>query len=164
MTSRIPRRSFLSASIGAGLYAASRAVAAPEPASVTWLTPSDKAYAAARRTFNSTITARPAVIARCQREDGVVQAIARAAGEGKSVAVKSGGHSFEGFCLNEGGLVVDVSALNAVKLDGKSGIVTAGPGCLLGGMNQALLAKGRLLPSGSCAASRRSSQSPFQRR
>lgn len=152
MTPSSTRRSFLHTALGAGAFALRPAFAAAPPAAVTWLTPQDKAYAAARRPYNSTITTQPLMIARCLREDGVVQAIARAAAEGKGVAVKSGGHSFEGFGLNDDGLVVDVSQMNRVVLDKESGIVTAGPGCLLGKMNQTLLAQGRLLPSGSCAS------------
>lgn len=146
------RRAFLRSSLGlsAGLLLKPASAAVKNPP-VTWLTPADKAYAAARETFNSTITARPAVIARCTSADGVLQAVARAAQEDKPVAIKSGGHSFEGFCLNEGGLVIDVSPMNSLQLDSKSGILTAGAGCKLAGVNQTLLAKGRLLPSGSCA-------------
>lgn len=151
MHSSLPRRTFLRTALGAGAALATRSTAAPAAPTVTWLTPADKGYAAARQTYNSTLKAQPAIIARCLKEDGVIQAIARAAAENKSIAVKSGGHSFEGFCINEGGLVVEVSGMNGIHLDSKTGIVTAGPGCKLGQMNQALLAKGRLLPSGSCA-------------
>ena len=137
--------------LGAAALLSPQVTRAAEESPVTWLTPGNRDYDAARRLFNATIDRRPAVIARCRSERGVIEAVARAALEGKPVAVKSGGHSFEGFCLNDDGLVVDVSGMKRIDLDRKSGILTAGPGCLLGALNQALLAKGRLLPSGSCA-------------
>ena len=136
--------------LGAAGFLAAMPAGAAEGRPVTWLTPADRDYDAARRLFNSALSLRPAVIAQCRSEQGVLQAVARAALEKKAVAVKSGGHSFEGFCLNDGGLVVDVSGMKAMNLDRRTGLLTAGPGCRLGELNQALLAKGRLLPSGSC--------------
>ena len=118
---------------------------------VEFLTPESKGYAAAREVFNNTILTRPPLIARCSTEAGVMQAIARAAGEKMPLAIKSGGHSFEGFCLSEGGLTVELARMKAMHLDAKTGILTAGPGCKLAEVNNWLLAKGRLLPSGSCA-------------
>ncbi len=118
---------------------------------VAYLTPSDAGYEAARAVFNSTILTRPPLIARCGTEAGVVQAIRRAAEEKLPLAIKSGGHSFEGFCLSGDGMTVEISQLKAMHLDAKTGLLTAGPGCQLAELNNWLLERKRFLPSGSCA-------------
>ena len=154
------RRSFLrtltTTSAGLALPAgAAKQTAAPAPkpakAAVAFLTPEDAGYGAARKVFNSTILTRPPLIACCTTEAGVVQAVTRAAQDGRPMAIKSGGHSFEGFCLSEQGMTLELSGLKSLHLDSKSGILAAGPGCQLGEVNRWLLARGRLLPSGSCA-------------
>ena len=56
-----------------------------------------------RAPFNSDIGLKPAVIAVCANEIQVATAVARARAERLSIAVKSRGHSFGGFSLNEAG-------------------------------------------------------------
>ncbi len=155
------RRTFLrtSAAASAGLFAevlgASPAQPTPEPPrqteDVIFLTPDDTAYTAAREVHNAGILTRPKRIAMCATETGVQQALQRAKSEGWPVAVKSGGHSFEGFSLNDDGLVINVSPCNELHLDSRTGLLTAGAGCRLRDVNRFLLAKGRFLPAGSCA-------------
>ncbi len=117
---------------------------------VIYLKPGDAEYKAARQVFNATIATQPQMIARCASEEGVQQAMKLAMEKNWPVAVKSGGHSFEGFCLNDDGLVIDVSPMRELHLDEKAQILTAGAGCRLGDVNRYLLAKGRFLPAGSC--------------
>lgn len=163
------RRSFLCTSTltaGAGLFA--EVLGAKEPArrpaaaraeaevlrqkeDVIFLTPEDARYALARQVHNAGVKIQPKRIAMCATEAGVRQALQRAQAEKWPVAVKAGGHSFEGFSLNDDGLVINVSLMNELRLDEKTGILTAGSGCRLREVNQFLLAKGRFLPSGSCA-------------
>ena len=96
---------------------------------VKFLTPEATDYATARKVYNAGILTQPKVIACCTSETGVQHALGRAKAENWPVAVKAGGHSFEGFCLNNNGLVVNVSALRQMHLDPKTGTLTAGPGC-----------------------------------
>ncbi|HEY4272846.1 MAG TPA: FAD-binding oxidoreductase [Candidatus Udaeobacter sp.] len=117
---------------------------------VKFLTPEATDYATARKVYNAGILTQPKVIASCTSETGVQRALERAKAENWPVAVKAGGHSFEGFCLNDNGLVVSVAQLRQMHLDPKTAILTAGPGCRLEEVNQFLLAKGRFLPAGSC--------------
>ena len=117
---------------------------------VKFLTPDAPDYAAAREVYNAGILTQPKIIAFCVSETGVQHAVERAKAENWPVAVKAGGHSFEGFCLNDDGLVVSVSPMREMQLDPKTGILTAGAGCRLEEVNKFLLAKGRFLPAGSC--------------
>lgn len=155
------RRTFLrtSAAAGAGLFTevlgASPSQTVPtlpqQKEDVIFLTPDDAAYAAAREVHNAGILTKPKRIAMCATENGVQQALQRAKSEGWPVAVKSGGHSFEGFSLNDDGLVINVSPCNELHLDSHTGLLTAGAGCRLRDVNRFLLSKGRFLPAGSCA-------------
>ena len=117
---------------------------------VRFVTPESPDYTAAREVYNAGIVTQPKVIASCISEIGVQRAIERAKAENWPIAVKAGGHSFEGFSLNDDGLVVSVSPMREMRLDPKTGILTAGAGCRLEEVNKFLLEKGRFLPAGSC--------------
>ncbi|WP_435894742.1 FAD-binding oxidoreductase [Oceaniferula spumae] len=87
----------------------------------------------------------------CQSETEVAAALRYAHGKNTQVTVKSGGHSFEGFSSNNGGLMVDLSGMKTMTYDSKQKTLKAQPGCKLGDVGKLLFPKGRLLPSGSCA-------------
>ena len=158
------RRSFLRTSLAAttAILADVSSIAAKERPAVSksgsdasldgvkFLTPELPDYAIARQVYNAGIVTQPKVIASCISEIDVQRAIERAKAESWPIAVKAGGHSFEGFCLNDDGLVVSVSPMREMQLDPKTGILTAGAGCRLEEVNKFLLAKGRFLPAGSC--------------
>src|SRR5574338_152169 len=117
---------------------------------VRFITPEMPDFAAARQVYNAGVSIQPKIIASCVSESGVQRAIERAKAESWPIAVKAGGHSFEGFSLNDDGLVLSVSPMREMQLDPKTGILTAGAGCRLEEVNQVLLPKGRFLPAGSC--------------
>jgi FAD/FMN-containing dehydrogenase len=101
----LSRRGFLTMSMAA-LPAWGR-----ETAALSYLKPGDPGYEEARRPFNSVIQLKPAWIARCRTEADVIAAVRHAKELDLPVAVKSGGHAFHGFNLNEGGLLVELSGL-----------------------------------------------------
>lgn len=104
-----------------------------------------------RRLFNKRFDLQPQVIALCKTELGVQKAIIYANEHELSMNIKSGGHSFEGFSLNDSGMVIDLSAMNKLDLDDNQRLV-AEPAVRLAQLYSYCLAKGRLLPSGSCAS------------
>jgi len=113
------------------------------------LTRDDQRYAGFNMAFNKRIKHLPKYIAVCRTEKGVQYAIQKAKAENLKVAVKSGGHSFEGFSSNDGGMVVNVSLMKQISwLD--NGEVLMQPGCLLQEIQAGLFPRKRLLPSGSC--------------
>ncbi|MEI9898019.1 MAG: FAD-dependent oxidoreductase [Chthoniobacter sp.] len=160
------RRTFIRTSVSAGAALFAEVLGAREPKrgpapsppepprqteDVILLRSTDPAYASARQVYNAGILLRPNSIALCATDTGVQTALQRAQTENWPVAVKSGGHSFEGFSLNDDGLVVSVSPMSDLHLDPHSGLLTAGAGCRLRDVNRYLLPQGRFLPSGSCA-------------
>ncbi|WP_308873518.1 FAD-binding oxidoreductase [Thiothrix subterranea] len=118
---------------------------------VRFLLRNDADYAKHRQIFNKRITAMPKIIAVCANETGVQAAIAYAQQAKLPIAVKSGGHSFEGFSTNDGGLMLDLSGMNKPKYDKTTKRLTIQPGAKLGKVYEYLHQYGRMIPAGSCA-------------
>lgn len=121
----------------------------PDP-DVRFLRQSDADYEIYRALFNSRIRPSPGVIAVCQTEAGVQKAVLRARQEGLVVSIKSGGHHFEGYSSNDGGMCIDLTLMNQLRLI-KGGRVLAEPSVRLIQVYENLMPQGRLLPTGSCA-------------
>ena len=83
----------------------------------TLLQPSDKAYDAARVVWNGMIDRRPRLIARCHGVADVVAAVNFARRHGLLVAVRGGGHNVAGYATCDGGLMIDLSLMRAVRVD-----------------------------------------------
>jgi FAD/FMN-containing dehydrogenase len=92
------------------------------------LGPEDAEYDAARRGFNALIDRRPAAIARCVSAGDVATALDFARAHELEVAVRGGGHNPAGHCVCDDGLVIDLSAMRAVDVDGDDRIARADGG------------------------------------
>ena len=77
----------------------------------------DPGYDAARRVWNGNIDRRPALVARCRGVADVRHAVSFAREEGLLVSVRGGGHSAPGYGTNDGGLVIDLSAMKGIRVD-----------------------------------------------
>ena len=108
----------------------------------------DDGYDAARRCFNALVDRRPAVIARCTGPEDVATALDFARAGGLEVAVRGGGHNPAGHCVCDGGLVIDLSLLRAVEVDGAARIAGAGGGSTWLDFDGATQAFGLLTPGG----------------
>ena len=111
------------------------------------VTPSDAAYNDLRNVFIQ--KGSPALIVRCHSNQDVAAAIRFARDNQLTLAVRSGGHGYSGLATNDGGLVIDLSCLNAVEvLDPSHGRVRIGAGARWGDAAQALDAYGLAISSG----------------
>lgn len=118
-------------------------------ADVLLLSRNDERYARFNEAFNKRIIHLPQYIAVCKTEKGVQYAIQKAKAEGLKTAVKSGGHSFEGFSSNNGGMVINLSQMKKITwLENDE--VEVQPGCLLQDIQAAFFPRKKMLPSGSC--------------
>ena len=121
----------------------------PDPNNVVLITRGSGQYEQLRQGFNKRIEKHPRVIALCKNSAGVSEAISYAAANKLPIAIKSGGHSFEGFSCCDDGLVINLSLLNTVHwMD--STTVKVGPACTLSHLYDSLVPKQRIIPAGSC--------------
>jgi FAD/FMN-containing dehydrogenase len=104
----------------------------------TLIAPGDAGYDEARTVFNAMIDKRPALIARCRDVEDVKTAIAYARRHALPVAVRCGGHSVTGASVCDGGVVVDLGAMNAVTVDVERGTARVGGGSNWGNFDRAL--------------------------
>jgi FAD/FMN-containing dehydrogenase len=81
------------------------------------IAPDDPEYDDARRVFFTGFDRRPAAITRVTDASDVSRVIDLARETGAELAVRSGGHSRAGHGTSDGGLVLDLSAMNAVDID-----------------------------------------------
>ncbi len=96
------------------------------------LGPDDPGYEGARKIWNGMIDRRPAVIARCRSSADVVAAIRFGRIEGLTLAVRSGGHGVAGYAICDGGLVIDLSPMRAIRVDPERRVASAEGGVLWG--------------------------------
>jgi len=122
----------------------------PGDNNVVFIKPGDAEYEILRKGFNKRIDKKPAIIALCKNTLGVAEAVQYAAKNNWAIAVKSGGHCMEGFSSNNGGMVINMSAMKNIDwLDNDT--VKVNPGCKLAEIYDAILPKKRIIPGGSCA-------------
>jgi FAD/FMN-containing dehydrogenase len=112
------------------------------------LRPEDGKYAAARALWNGLIDHRPAAIAQARNADDVATALLRGREAGLEIAVRCGGHSASGQSMSQGGLTIDLSHMNHVKVDPVARTAKVGGGSLLMDVAKAGEPHGLAMPFG----------------
>lgn len=161
------RRTFLKCSLAAGAsvgfaLADSRSVISarqPDPDAISSLAkrlagrvilPTHAEYDAARRVnyWNPRTDRKPALIVRCAASDDVVRGLEFAHRHELRVAVRSGGHSYLGWGTSEGGLLLDLSPMDSIRIDPSKRRATVQGGVLTGALVTAAGAHGLVPVSG----------------
>jgi FAD/FMN-containing dehydrogenase len=81
------------------------------------ITPDDSSYDEARQVFFKGWDRRPLAVARVAGAKDVARVVTAARETGLELAVRSGGHSRPGYGTVDGGLVIDLSAMNSTEVD-----------------------------------------------
>ena len=80
--------------------------------------PGDERYDAARVVWNRGVDKHPRLIARCAGVADIVAALRFARDHELLIAVRGGGHNVAGNALCDDGVVIDLSALKGIHIDG----------------------------------------------
>jgi len=102
------------------------------------LAPGSAEYEAARTVFNAMIDRRPALIAQCATTTDVIEAVNFAREQTLLTSVRCTGHHVGGYAVCDGGLVIDLSRMKAVRVDPAARTVRVEGGCNWGDVNDAL--------------------------
>jgi FAD/FMN-containing dehydrogenase len=94
------------------------------------LRPGEEGYDEARRIWNGAIDRHPALIARCAGGDDVATAVRFAREHDLAVSVRGGGHAVAGHAVVDGGVMIDLSLLKAVRVDPGTRVARAAGGLL----------------------------------
>ena len=105
-------------------------------------------YDEARAVYNGMIDKHPVAVAYCVDEGDVAAAIRFAREHGLRIAVRGGGHNGAGLGSVDGGLVIDLSAMNAVVMDPTVGMVRVQGGALWKDLDAATHEHGLAIPCG----------------
>jgi FAD/FMN-containing dehydrogenase len=108
----------------------------------------DPTYDRLRRVWNGSIDRHPALIVRCAGVADVIETVRFARSHGVLAAVRSGGHSYPGLSVCDGGMVIDLSLMKGVRVDPEARTVRAQAGVVLGDLDREAQAFGLAVPAG----------------
>ncbi|GMX64695.1 FAD-binding oxidoreductase [Paenibacillus elgii] len=112
--------------------------------------PGDPGYEEARMNFNARFSKYPAAIVFCEHVEDVANAVRWARENGYPIRVRSGRHCYEDFTLAEGGIVIDVSPMNGVRLDPEKRTAVVQTGIRQLPLYETLWQDGVTVPGGTC--------------
>ncbi|MFF0277161.1 FAD-binding oxidoreductase [Streptomyces sp. NPDC094447] len=101
------------------------------------IVPGDPGYDEARALHNGMIDHRPSVIAQCESQADVSNAVLFGRSCELPIAVRGGGHSVAGTSVIDGSLVVDLRRMHTVVVDPEDMTVRVGGGTTMGQMDHA---------------------------
>jgi FAD/FMN-containing dehydrogenase len=108
----------------------------------------DPGYDEARTIWNAMIDKRPGLVVRCAGTADVIAAVKLARDNDLLVAVRGGGHNIAGNAVCDGGLMIDLSPMQSVRVDPVSRRVRVEPGATLGDLDKEAQAFGLAVPTG----------------
>ena len=104
--------------------------------------PQDQGYDEARTVFLGGFDRRPAAIVRPINTSDVERVVGLARDQGFTLAVKSGGHGGAGYCMPNGGVVLDLHDMKAIEIDAERQTAWAEAGLTAGEYSSAVGAHG----------------------
>ena len=112
------------------------------------LQPGDTGYDDGRQIWNGMFDKRPALVAMCEGPADVIDAVNFARESGLRVAVRGGAHGVAGNGSVDGGLMINLSRMNAVRVDRAAGTVRVEGGATWGVVDREAQAFGLVAPGG----------------
>jgi FAD/FMN-containing dehydrogenase len=112
--------------------------------------PGEPQYDSARQEFNTFFARFPLVVVFARETRDVINAVRWARYRNVPIRMRSGRHSYEGLSVVDAGIVIDVSEMTGVEVDGKDGTVTVQTGLRDLALYEALGSEGLVVPAGLC--------------
>lgn len=110
--------------------------------------PGDPGYEKARTIWNAMIDRRPAGVVHCATADDVAHAIRFAREQRLELSIRGAGHNIAGNAVCEGGVMIDLSAMNTVRIDADKKRAYVGPGATLADFDEIAQKHGLATPVG----------------
>ena len=110
--------------------------------------PGEAGYDEARTIWNAMIDRRPAVVVRAAGAGDALHTVRLAAEHGLLLSVRGGGHNIAGNAVCEGGLMLDLSGMAAVRVDAGARRARVEPGARLADFDREAQAFGLATPLG----------------
>jgi FAD/FMN-containing dehydrogenase len=114
----------------------------------TVVAPDDPAYDAARTVYNAMIDKRPALIVQCVDVADVIAGVKFAGEQNLPICVRGGGHNAAGLGTCDDGVVIDLTLMNAVRVDPRTQCVVVEGGATWGDVDHATQPFGLAVPCG----------------
>jgi len=112
------------------------------------LPPGSPGYDESRTIWNAMIDRKPGLIIRCTSTADVTQGVRLAREHDLILAVRGGGHNIAGNAVTDGGLMLDLSPMKAIKIDQAKRTARVGAGATLADLDREAQAFGLATPVG----------------
>ncbi|MFC6955493.1 FAD-binding oxidoreductase [Halorubellus litoreus] len=114
----------------------------------TVIRPGDEGYDEARTVWNAMIDEHPALVAQCAGPADVIAAVKFAREHDHTISVKGGGHNIAGRAVQDDAFMIDLSRMNAVRVDPDAKTARVEPGVVLNELDHETQAFGLATPAG----------------
>src|SRR5579864_1615626 len=109
-------------------------------------------YDEARRVWNLAYDRRPLAIVRAVSLEDVQRCVEYARKHIVPIAIRGGGHSYDGYRVADGALQIDLGTFSTVTVDRDRRVASVGGGTRIRDLLRATLAAGLYTPMGSCGS------------
>lgn len=114
------------------------------------ITPANEKYEYVRQEWNRAIQKFPTMIAYCENNEDVSEIIKYAKQHDFEIRIRSGGHNYEGYSIDDNVVVIDVSKMNKIKIDYCNNTVTVQGGTKNTQLYNFISNLGYPFPGGTC--------------
>lgn len=110
------------------------------------LYPDDQAFDSARTLWNGRVDDEPAAILECTSATDIATAVGTVRNSNLRLSIKAGGHHVSGSAVVDRGVMLDLSPMDAVRLDPSTRTVRVEAGATWGALDEALKRHGLVVP------------------